>query len=247
MDGPTWYSILGVDHDASDADIKKAYRTASRATHPDTTGSSNTSMFDAVQKAYDTLSDPSARAAYDRRINGEPARSAPNPQPSYTRTTPPPASPPTDPVYDQPSEPREEFDENAYRAHRRMRKATGTVIVLCALLLAVGICMVHAYRYDASGYADAMMTIFYVTLIVHGFFAFSLWKGGGWDYSPFLKESLVGPGIIFLFTFDLEERGLSSVPTAVGWLMALASITIAAVWLTYRRRTTRQWTFPGAL
>ncbi|WP_298254209.1 DnaJ C-terminal domain-containing protein [uncultured Arthrobacter sp.] len=62
-----FYKILGVSKDASDADIKKAYRKLARKHHPDQnqgdTGSEK--MFKDVSEAYSVLSDAEERQQYD--------------------------------------------------------------------------------------------------------------------------------------------------------------------------------------
>jgi molecular chaperone DnaJ len=62
-----FYKILGVSKDASDADIKKAYRKLARKYHPDTNASdaSAEKMFKDVSEAYSVLSDPEERQQYD--------------------------------------------------------------------------------------------------------------------------------------------------------------------------------------
>ena len=62
------YDVLGVAPDASEEEIRKAYKKQSLANHPDKIpGDENASMrFQEVAGAYETLSDPDARAAYDR-------------------------------------------------------------------------------------------------------------------------------------------------------------------------------------
>ena len=57
------YTTLGVARDASPEDIKRAYRRLASQHHPDKGG--DTKKFQEVQTAYDTLSDPAKRAAYD--------------------------------------------------------------------------------------------------------------------------------------------------------------------------------------
>ncbi len=60
------YETLGVARDASDDEIKRAYRTLARKYHPDVnTTPGAAERFAAVNAAYDSLSDPEKRAATD--------------------------------------------------------------------------------------------------------------------------------------------------------------------------------------
>lgn len=67
------YKTLGVPRDATEADIKKAFRDRSKYEHPDMLPQgvspaiyeSWTARFQAVSAAYAVLSDPAKRAAYD--------------------------------------------------------------------------------------------------------------------------------------------------------------------------------------
>lgn len=61
---PDHYQTLGVDRTASPEDIKRAYRRLASQHHPDKGG--NTQQFQTIQQAYDVLSDPAQRQAYDR-------------------------------------------------------------------------------------------------------------------------------------------------------------------------------------
>lgn len=61
------YEVLGVDRNASDSEIKKAYRRRARELHPDVNKSPNAEdEFKELNEAYDVLSDPSKKAQYDR-------------------------------------------------------------------------------------------------------------------------------------------------------------------------------------
>ncbi|MBF4163382.1 molecular chaperone DnaJ [Nocardioides acrostichi] len=61
------YEILGVSQDADAAAIKKAYRRLAREHHPDVNPDpASKEKFSEVSRAYEVLSDPQKRAAYDR-------------------------------------------------------------------------------------------------------------------------------------------------------------------------------------
>ena len=63
-----FYKTLGVKEDASDSDIKKAYRKLSRKYHPDLNPGNETAekKFKEVSEAYDVLSDKKQREEYDQ-------------------------------------------------------------------------------------------------------------------------------------------------------------------------------------
>ena len=66
------YAALGLAANASLADIKKAFRQKASFYHPDRNDAPDAAQrFQAVQKAYEVLSDDTARQAYDdnRRRN----------------------------------------------------------------------------------------------------------------------------------------------------------------------------------
>lgn len=62
-----YYEVLGVSRDASDDEIKKAYRKLSKKYHPDINKADDAEeKFKEVTEAYEVLSDSQARAAYDQ-------------------------------------------------------------------------------------------------------------------------------------------------------------------------------------
>lgn len=68
-----YYSILGVPRNATEKDLKKAYKQQSMRHHPDRGGDEE--KFKQINEAYSTLKDPQKRAAYD------------NPQPQFNFNT----------------------------------------------------------------------------------------------------------------------------------------------------------------
>ena len=63
-----FYAVLGVPRDASDDDIKKAYRRLAMQWHPDRNAGAKEAeeKFKTITAAYDVLRDPQKRAAFDR-------------------------------------------------------------------------------------------------------------------------------------------------------------------------------------
>jgi molecular chaperone DnaJ len=62
-----YYEVLGLGKDASQEDIKKAYRKLAREYHPDVNKAANAEdKFKEAKEAYDVLSDDQKKATYDR-------------------------------------------------------------------------------------------------------------------------------------------------------------------------------------
>lgn len=62
-----YYAVLGVSRDASEADIKRAFRELARRYHPDVSASNDDGeQFREINEAYAVLSDKEHRARYDR-------------------------------------------------------------------------------------------------------------------------------------------------------------------------------------
>ena len=70
-----YYEVLGVGKNASDDEIKKAYRNLAKKYHPDTSTEPNaTEKFKEVQEAYETLKDPQKKSRYDQFGHEDPTQ-----------------------------------------------------------------------------------------------------------------------------------------------------------------------------
>ena len=81
-----YYQRLGIRPDCTFDELKRAYYQKAKATHPDHFGgdSAKSEAFKAVLEAFDVLSDPLKRAAYDqRRAAFTFADDTPSPSPAY--------------------------------------------------------------------------------------------------------------------------------------------------------------------
>jgi molecular chaperone DnaJ len=69
MSNKNFYEVLGVSNDASESDIKKAYRSLSLKYHPDRNPIEEAkSIFQSIGEAYETLSDSAKRNQYDLEL-----------------------------------------------------------------------------------------------------------------------------------------------------------------------------------
>ena len=64
-----YYAVLGVARNASEADIKKAYRKLARELHPDVAGPEGEERFKEVAAAYEVLGNADKRSQFDRGVD----------------------------------------------------------------------------------------------------------------------------------------------------------------------------------
>ena len=71
MDFKDYYAVMGVDRDATQDEIKRAYRKLARKYHPDVSKAADAeARFKELGEAYEVLKDPEKRAAYDQLGRG---------------------------------------------------------------------------------------------------------------------------------------------------------------------------------
>jgi DnaJ-class molecular chaperone len=82
-----FYELLGVPADATQEQIRSAFRAKVHITHPDSKGKrADLSRFATLKQAYDVLSDPEERRRYDRTLGlGPQAARRPFHRRSYSR------------------------------------------------------------------------------------------------------------------------------------------------------------------
>ena len=85
-DAHGFYAILDVDPTSSDQAIRRAFRRRAKELHPDIIPD-RAPEFIALKRAYDTLSNPSTRAEYDRACSGAEER-----RPASASRPPPPSA-----------------------------------------------------------------------------------------------------------------------------------------------------------
>ncbi len=83
---PNHYATLGLDRRCKLAQIRAAYRVLAKQHHPDLNPDSSAAVTrtQELNAAYETLSDPGRRAAYDRELDA-PKRTSPPARPSKTQ------------------------------------------------------------------------------------------------------------------------------------------------------------------
>lgn len=130
------YQILQVDPEAEPEVIAAAYKRLAQKYHPDANKSPEaTRRMQAINAAYDTLSDPLVRQRYDQAINRSLARPGP------------PPSPPAAPARTDQTAPAR--SERAQRARQRSRRArphsahsgTDSVLGCGSIIIFIGIAL----------------------------------------------------------------------------------------------------------
>ncbi len=68
MEYRDYYRILGIDRDASEKDVKRAYRKLARRFHPDVNPNDESAeeRFKEINEAHEVLGDPGKRSKYDQ-------------------------------------------------------------------------------------------------------------------------------------------------------------------------------------
>jgi molecular chaperone DnaJ len=108
-----YYLVLGITSDASQADIKDAYRRLAKEYHPDHY-KGNHRPFQAIQEAYAVLSDPARRRCHDSRVQER--KSAPRQSHTFSR--------PVEPLVPEPPQ-KTLFRHTSFRAFQPYQPFSG--------------------------------------------------------------------------------------------------------------------------
>src|SRR3954466_7143006 len=92
-----YYALLGVGTGADAEELRKAWRQLALRWHPDRAGDVAKATFQRISAAYTVLSDPIARAAYDRRRRAAEPAGVSAPRPAAAASPPPRPARPTAP------------------------------------------------------------------------------------------------------------------------------------------------------
>ena len=134
-----YYSILKIAQNATQRDIKVAYRKLVQAHHPDVNKSGNDDLIKIINGAYETLSDPVKRAQYDNRF-----------QANYSASTPSSYSPPRSSRQRPPQSYNRGTTGSTQYTYSTKTKVLGWSLTIIAIgLIALIIISLH---YFASGY-----------------------------------------------------------------------------------------------
>jgi molecular chaperone DnaJ len=93
-----YYALLGVHEGVDGKELRRAWRRLVLRWHPDQAGDGATATFQQLSAAYAVLSDPIARAAYDRRRRAARPRGASAPRSAATTSPSPQAARPPAPA-----------------------------------------------------------------------------------------------------------------------------------------------------
>ncbi|MEO1055796.1 MAG: J domain-containing protein [Actinomycetota bacterium] len=91
----THYAVLGIRPDASDQEVRDAFRRLARQHHPDRSAAerAGADRMAEINEAYRVLSDPSRRAVYDASLRRSPAEPSTAPEPADEGYSPPTSRP----------------------------------------------------------------------------------------------------------------------------------------------------------
>lgn len=139
------YAILGVERDATPTQVAHAYRALAKELHPDLQGDASAERMRQVNAAWEILSDPRKRAAWDNGQDVVAAGAHWSPSTAATGTAPPARAAPRATWTEWPVEPRTR-PWAAYprrpRPEERRRTDSPWLIVAALSLFAVGILVV---------------------------------------------------------------------------------------------------------
>ena len=208
-----YYATLGIDSNATSAQIKDAYRTRAKAAHPDAGGS--VEAMATINEAHQVLSDPGKRRDYDamRRTSRR--------EPGYTPTEPRPSSPSESPA--EPARTGHRADVNAqaeFINRQRTKWARASALELARLSAPLAIVVITLTRIISNSSQTSS------TRAAAGFFAFVP------VYALALSiVFLISPPVRLVYADLVRRHRTTWTERATALALVLAFIPLAMIWV----------------
>lgn len=207
--GDTYYSILKVSSSATQRDIKLAYRKLVQEHHPDVTGNGDEEYIKIINVAYETLSDPIKKTAYDRSLAA-----------SYQPTTPNYTSGPTRPShrnrYRPPTSYKYSQGSTSYIFSRKTQIIGWTATVVVLMLVVVAIMGMHYFA--SEHYFEEGMEAEHENnpeKALH-FYQLAIRDWGGKNVEASIRSAEISKQLgAYYYMVEFCERGLNNDPDSI--------------------------------
>ena len=252
-----YYELLGVDHGASTDEIRSAYRSAIHLVHPDLAGDAGAALSKALNLAYETLADPTKRAAYDAENQAadldESVPTAPKDEPATTdpwdtdaawETVPewgaqwvdvapePGITPSTGYITPAPASPRQVLASTGQRA-------LSTITTFVLVLFAAGSALISA-AVTVGDFAPGAHPSVGTTWLAACLLGVDIVVAASWFTREWEQKAAIVAGVLLLVWLSRVQAGritgLTMVPAAAPWVIGVV-MWLAMTRLNRYRRT----------
>lgn len=252
-----YYELLGVDHGASTDEIRSAYRSAIHLVHPDLAGNAGSALSKALNLAYETLSDPAKRTAYDAENQAadmeEDAPTAPEEEVATTDPWDTDSAWETvtdwdtewvDVAYEPGAAPGSEYVAPAPASPRQVlvtasRRALSTLATFVLVLFAAGAALISA-AVTVGDFAPGAHPNMGTTWLAACSLGVDIVVATSWFNRRWEREATIVAGVLLLVWLSTVQAGkvtgLTVVPAAAPWVIGVV-MWVAMSRLNRHRRT----------